>query len=168
MRDLKRANANIKAWQILTEAGFEVFTPMHWKIYDKNGRKVRKYVPVISDLLFVHTQRDKLDPIVKKTETLQYRFSKNSHSVPMTVSEAEMNKFIRAIENSESVRYYKPEEITSSFKGRKIRIVGGSLNGYEGKLLTTRGSKVKRLMIEIPNLLHAGIEVHPDFIQFID
>jgi len=51
---------------------------------------------------------------------------------------------------------------------RRIRIVGGPLDGYEGTLLTTRGSKVKRLLVEIPHLLAAGVEVNPDFIQLVD
>jgi hypothetical protein len=50
---------------------------------------------------------------------------------------------------------------------RPIRIVGGLLDGYEGTLLTTRGSKVKRLLVEIPHLLAVGVEVDPDYIQLI-
>ena len=47
-------------------------------------------------------------------------------------------------------KYYLPEEITPEMHNRPIRIVGGPLDGYEGTLLTTRGSKVKRLLVEIP------------------
>jgi hypothetical protein len=49
--------------------------------------------------------------------------------------------------------------------GRKIRIVGGPLNGYEGSLLTTRGSKVKRLLVELKGFLAVGVEVDPEYIQ---
>ena len=48
---------------------------------------------------------------------------------------------------------------------RSIRIVGGPLDGYEGTLLTTRGSKVKRLMVSLPGLLTVGVEVNPEYIQ---
>ena len=50
---------------------------------------------------------------------------------------------------------------------RPIRIVGGPLDGYEGTLITTRGSKVKRLLVEIPQLLSVGVEVNPEYIQFV-
>ena len=52
--------------------------------------------------------------------------------------------------------------------GRTVRIVGGPLDGYEGRLLSVRGSKVRRLLVEIPNLITAGIEVAPEFIRVMD
>ena len=168
MRDLKRSNANVKAWQILSELGFEVFTPMHWKILDRGGRKIRKFQPVISDLLFVHTDRDHLDPIVKKVDTLQYRILKNNNSSPMIVRDADMQQFIKAVNCSSSIKYYSPSEVSSLHIGKHIRIIGGCLDGFEGKLLTTRGSKIKRLIIELPGLLVAGIEVNPEFIEILD
>lgn len=168
MRDLKRSNASVKSWQLLKEEGFEVFTPMQWKITERKGRKIRKFEPVISDLLFVHSDREKLDPIVQKTKTLQYRFLKNCNSAPMTVREEDMNKFIKAVESSSSVQYYTPEEVSDSLKGGKIRIIGGLLNGYEGRLKTTKGSSKKRLIIELPQILIAGIEVSPEYIEVID
>ena len=85
----------------------------------------------------------------------------------MTVSEAEMNRFIQAVRSTESPRYFMPEEITPSMLGRPIRMIGGSLDGYEGTLLTVRGSKVKRLLVELPGLLTVGVEVDPDYIQFV-
>ena len=50
---------------------------------------------------------------------------------------------------------------------RKIRIIGGRLDGFEGYLLTVRGSKVKRLLVELPTLLAASVEVEPEYIQLI-
>lgn len=50
---------------------------------------------------------------------------------------------------------------------RSIRIIGGLLDGYEGTLITTRGSRVKRLLVELPNLLAVGVEVNPDYIQLV-
>ena len=48
-----------------------------------------------------------------------------------------------------------------------IRIIGGPFEGYEGRLLTTRGSKVKRLLVELPNFFSVGVEVNPDLIEII-
>lgn len=60
-----------------------------------------------------------------------------------------------------------PGELTSEMYNKKIRIIGGKLNGYEGNLLTVRGSKTKRLLVELPGLLAAGVEVSPEYIIFI-
>ena len=86
----------------------------------------------------------------------------------MTVREADMNRFIRAVESTEFPRYYRPEEITPDMLRRKICIIGGQLDGYEGFLITTRGSKVKRLLVELPSLLAATVEVELEFIRLIE
>lgn len=169
LRDLKRANAKHRAWEVLTEKGFEVFTPLHWKlISNKSGRKTRVRVPVIYDLLFVRSDRESLDMEIQRMETLQHRFVKGCGGNPMVVPSSEMERFIHAVSNSESVRYYSPSEITSAMKGKHVCIIGGALNGYEGLLLSVRGSKVKRLVVELPNLITAGIEVNPEYIKFIE
>ena len=167
MRDLKRANALYPAYKMLQDMGIEVYTPLKWQLTVRQGRKVRKQVPVMQDLLFVHDKRSNIDPRVRKTPTLQYRFLRNRYCEPMVVREREMERFIHAINNSDSVRYYRADEISSDMHGRQIRIVGGPLDGYEGKLVTVRGSKVRRLMVVLPDLLTAAVEVSPDYIQLI-
>ena len=58
----------------------------------------------------------------------------------MTVGHAEMNRFIRAVHSDDSPRYFLVEELTPAMYGRMIRIEGGPLDGYEGRLLLyTRG-----------------------------
>lgn len=167
MRDLKRTNAKLPAYKMLADAGIEVFTPMQWRLTLKQGKRVRKSVPVMQDLLFVHEQRAMLDPIVRRTPTLQYRFVRNGHCQPMVVRDADMERFIHAVSRTDSVRYYRPDEIAPEMLGRRIRIVGGPLDGYEGTLLTTRGSKARRLLVDLPDLLTAGIEVNPEYIQLL-
>ena len=85
----------------------------------------------------------------------------------MTVSDLEMNRFIQAVSSSDSPQYYLPEVITPQMCGRKIQIIGGSLNGYEGCLLKIRGSKRKRLLVELKGYLAVGVEVLPEYIQFV-
>ena len=167
MRDLKRLNAKEPAYKLLEGKKMEVFVPKVWKLRVRQGKRVREEVPFIPDLLFVHETRMNLDPIVEKTPTLQYRWLRNTWREPMTVLDADMERFIRAVSQSESPRYYLPEEITPQMYGRKIRIVGGPLDGYEGSLLTTRGSKVKRLLVELKDFLAVGVEVNPEYIQLV-
>lgn len=167
MRDLKRCNAKTPAYKMLQDLKFEVFTPMKWHVATRKGEKIRKEIPVIPDLLFVHSNRADLDPIVTKTETLQYRFLRGTWREPMTVRESDMEWFIHSVNSSESVKYYLPEELAPEMYNKKIRIIGGKLDGYEGKLLTVRGSKTKRLLVELPGVLAAGVEVSPEYIQLI-
>ena len=169
MRDLKRANAKLPAYRQLQSECFEVFTPMKWRLTTIGGKQYREKVPYIRDLLFVHAKTSDLDIVVEKTPTLQYRFVKGkAYREAMTVGETEMNTFIRAVSSGEALHYYMPNEITSSMYGKRVRIIGGELNRYEGYLLKTQGSKKKRVIVELPSLLIAAIEVTPDFIEILN
>lgn len=168
MRDLKRRNSNSLAVNDLEAAGLEVFTPMTQMIMTIGGRRQRRDVPVIQDLLFVYETKENIDPFVDKYRTLQYRylFGKRKDE-PMTVRNDDMQKFIFAVGNTDAPKYYKPGELTDSMYGKKVSIVGGMLDGYEGRLLSVRGMRRRRLIVELPGLVSAAVEVEPEYVQII-
>lgn len=168
MRDLHRWNSNHPAWQTLSDSGLEVFTPLQWKVTLIKGHRFRRHVAVIPDLVFVKGSRETLDTIVAKDPLLQYRFVKNCGGRPMTVRETEMQLFIKAVNSNSKVKYYTPDELSSLHKGKKVRIISGPLHGFEGTLLSVRGSKVRRLFVEIPEIVAAAVEVKPEFIEIIE
>lgn len=159
LRDLTRPNAKRPAYRLLEEKGIEIFTPMRWRLVERKGKRIREEVPLLHDLLFAHTTRTCMDPIVEEISTLQYRYLRGGYRKPMTVGHAEMNRFIRAVHSDDSPRYFLVEELTSAMYGRMIRI--------EGRLLSIRGSRVKRLIVEIPGLLVAAVEVDPEYIRLL-
>lgn len=167
MRDLKRSNAKQPAYKLLNELKIKCFTPMIWKTFIRKGKRILKEVPFMQDLLFVYDSRRVLDPIVERIATLQYRFVKGGKRMPMTVRTEDMDRFIKAVSTMERPNFYTPEEIEPSMIGKKVRIVGGPLDGYEGYLQKIRGSKVKHLFVELPNLLTAAVEVDPEYIQVL-
>lgn len=167
MRDLKRRNAKKPAYKMLSEKGIEIFTPLISRIRYINRKKVIQEVPYIQDLLFAHACKKELDIIVDSTETLQYRFLRDGKRTPMTVSEKEMERFIQAVKSTVRPCYYKPQEITPDMVGKNVRIIGGPLNNYEGRLQKMQGSRIKRLFIELPQLLTVAVEVEAEFIQVL-
>lgn len=167
LRDLTCPNAKHPAYRLLEEKGIEVFTPMRWQLVERKGKRIREEVPLLHDLLFAHTTRTCMDSIVEEISTLQYRYLRGGYRKPMTVGHAEMNRFIRAVHSDDSPRYFLVEELTPAMYGRMIRIEGGPLDGYEGRLLSIRGSRVKRLIVEIPGLLVAAVEVDPVYIRLL-
>ena len=169
MRDLKRANAKLPAYMMLGDMGFEVFVPMKWQLTIRRGKRIREQVPFLRDLLFVHATRDKLDPIVDKTDTLQYRYIRGGkYRDPMKVGSKEMERFIQAVRWSENPVYYLPDEIPASMYGRKVCIIGGDLDGHEGTLLKVRGLHKKRILVELPHLLSASVDLEPEFVRFVE
>ena len=172
LRDLKRPNAKVRAYQMLKnipDKQIVVFTPLVVRPTTlKSGKRVLDEIPYISDLLFVQSSRVILDPIIKEIHTLQYRFSKGcKQNEPMIVPDRDMNQFMAIVNGREPYKFYTPEEVTPSLYGRRIKIVGGNLDGFEGRLMTTRGSRVKRLIVELEGLLSVGVEVQPEFIQLV-
>lgn len=168
MRDLTRSNTRIAAWEELAEAGFRVFTPLVWKVRMKGGRKERYKTPAIHDLLFVESSRQLLDPEVAQRPTLQYRFVRGgAYMEAMTVPDKDMERFIRATSSSDDPKYFLPSELTPSMVGKAVRIVGGPLDGFSGHLLSLRGTRTRRLIVELPGMLTSAVEVSPDYVQFI-
>lgn len=169
LRDLKRKNATEPAYKVLPKLGFEIFTPMHWVLKNTpQGKQTRNYEPFIHGLLFAKSVKPKLDEVVEKTETLQYRFIKGAQQTPMTVPMKEMERFIRAVtdEHADCI-YYSPDDIKPEMFGKKVMIVGGALDGTVGYLITKKGSKKKRLMLQLKDLFVASVEIKDGFIQLI-
>lgn len=169
LRDLKRANAKVPAYKSLSELGFETFTPLHWVLRtNSKGGQTREYVPFIHGLLFVRSTKSELSAVVNQSDTLQFRYIKGAQKTPMVVPAAEMELFIRAVtSNHAACIYYSPEDIKPEMLGKKVMIVGGSMDGVVGNLLKRRGSKNKRLVLQLKDMLVASVEVSDGYIQFI-
>lgn len=168
LRDLKRRNSSTPGYLELTEQGFDVFTPLKWEITTKAGRRIRRQVPVIADLVFVHSAKDILDVVISRIPTLQYRYRLGqSIYEPMTVRDGDMEQFIGAVKSTEDVIYYSLEEITPEMYGKEVAVVGGPLDGYTGRLLSMRGSRKRRLLIAIPDFIAAAVEVQPEYIRYV-
>ena len=77
----------------------------------------------------------------------------------MTVPDLEMQRFIRAVSLGENVVYYKPEVITPGMVSKRVMILGGTFDGYEGDLLSVKGRRKKRLLVELQGMFAAGVDV---------
>lgn len=168
LRDFKKWNAKAPAYEALPKLGIRCFTPMHWVAPTRRDRKTREYVPVIRSLLFAYDTRAVLEPVIDGCSSLQFQFRRGAGSgTPMTVPDAEMERFINAVSNDPSPIYYTPEELTPDMYGREIMVSGGPLDGYRGVLLKMRGSRKRRLIVRIEGLMAAAVEVNPTYIRFL-
>lgn len=169
LRDLSRYNARMPGYKLLEKERIRYFMPMYYVIRKKDGRNTRVQEPAVRGMVFAYSSKEILDPLTRMHQTLQFRYV-YGHTVrdPMTVPRKDMERFIHAVDSSYSEPlYYSMEEITPDKYGREVRIVGGELDGYTGRLLRMRGSRVKRLIVELPGFFAAGVEVRPEYIRFI-
>lgn len=172
LRDLARPNAKNPAYKQLLEmpemAGC-VFMPMKQQVFVEFGKRMVRSVPFMPDLLFVHKTREELDPIVSQIRLLQYRYVRGGKQYEaMSVRDKDFQKFREAVESAEGVEYYSYDQVSPQLYGRRIRIVGGPLNGLEGRLMSKRGSKYKRLLVDLSECnLSAALQVESEFIQLL-
>ena len=172
LRDLARPNAKQPAYkqlQAMPEMANSVFIPMIQRVFSEFGKPVVRVVPYMPDLIFVHKSKQELDPIVSKIALLQYRYVRGGKQFEaMSVRDAEFRKFKKAVEQTDKVEYYSYDEVSPQLYGKQIRIIGGPLNGFEGRLMSKRGSKFKRLLIDLRECnLSAAIQVEAEYIQLI-
>lgn len=146
LRDLKRANALQPAWRMLGDMGLDVYTPLVDRVTVSGGRKHTTAVPYIPDLVFVRATRSRLDPVVQRTPTLQYRFVKGApYGTAMTVPARDMEMFITASRAMRRPRYIDPTQVRT---GARVRIVSaGPFDGLEGRLVTTPGNRRKSILV---------------------
>jgi transcription antitermination factor NusG len=52
--------------------------------------------------------------------------------------------------------------------GKMVRIIGGPMNGFTGHILSLRGARKRKVLVEIPNLIAAAVEVAPEYIEIIN
>lgn len=156
-----------KVRMLFDNDGIETFSPMKWNIRIENGKHTLKYDYAIWDLLFVHSSQKIINIYVNRYKNLQYKFqSGGKQHNPMFVPDKQMTDFIKAVKFSKKPLYLTPNEINLS-KGERIRIIGGILNGYEGIFLKIKGSRQKRLIVELPGTLCAAVEVEPEYIEIL-
>ena len=172
LRDLARPNAKQPAYkqlQAMPEMADSVFIPMIQRVFSEFGKPVVRVVPYMPDLIFVHKSKKELDPIVSKIALLQYRYVRGGRQFEaMSVRAQDFEKFRNAVEQTDNVEYYSYEEVSPQLYGKQIRIIGGRLNGFEGRLMSKKGSKSKRLLIDLQQCnLSAAIQVESEFIQLL-
>ena len=173
LRDLARPNAKNPAYKQLQEIpGMTdcLFVPLKQQVFTEFGKRVVRMVPYLPDLIFVHKSRAELDPIVRNMPLLQYRYLRGGRQFEaMSVPHEELIRFKQAVEQAGQVEYYSYDEVSPRFYGKQIRIIGGNLNGYVGRLMSKRGSKHKRLIIDLTAChLSAAVQVESEYIQLLE
>ncbi|MDE6217955.1 MAG: UpxY family transcription antiterminator [Muribaculaceae bacterium] len=159
----------LQARDYLQAHGLECFLPMRYQLVDAGyGKKKRELRPAVPSMLFVRSQRAYLQQIKKGQSFIQYLTRpEGSRNVPIVVPEFQMKSFMRAIQNSlDSFLYFRPGEIDLR-KGRRVRIIGGQLDGVEGVFMRVKGARTRRLVIMLEGLGAVAAEVSPDYVELI-
>lgn len=169
MRVTYRRELNVK--QLLDEQGIESFIPMRYEIYVKNRHKERRLVPVVRNLIFVHTTPTIIKCVKSKIPHLQYLMKIDGmKKVPIIVPGKQMKQFITVAGSyEEQLVYLKPEEFNAGIrKGTKVRIHGGVFDGMEGLFCKVKGVRDRRVVISVQDVIAVTTAtIHPDLLEII-
>lgn len=146
----------------------EYFIPKQYKVQSYHQKKIRRLVPVIPSLIFVHASRATLLEFKKTHNFLQFAMWKKSTGTEfITIPETQMQHFIRLSScHEEDLVYYAPEEIQLR-PNAHVRIHGGVFDGVEGHFQKVVGSRSRRLVVVLDGILAISAEVSPDFVEVI-
>lgn len=160
-------NTELQTKEKLDRAGIQVFIPMEDRIRLVRGRNRKVQVPVVRNLMFVHSDEKTLAPFLAADSKFQFMYRRGGRrNEPMVVPDDEMTRFMHALQVSRRPTFFRPEELDIS-KGARIRVIGGQLDGTVGYFMKVKGSRAKRLVVLIPETMALAVDVEPDLIELL-
>ena len=147
--------------------GLESFVPLQYVMKKVHGQKQRALVPAITRLIFIKGTLDEVkDYILHAHYVVFIRKSTFSNKEDyLTVPTKAMEDFIAVTENHEEhVTYFRPEEISLQ-EGDKIIIKDGLYEGREGVIMRIKGKRNKHLVVQIPGMIVAAVEMAPEMVE---
>ena len=150
--------------------GLSSFVPLKYEVKKVRGREQRMLVPAITKLIFVKGSLDEVQDYIANAHYVVYiqRSTFSNHREFLTVPTQAMEDFIAVTEHHEEhVTYFNPQEIRLNV-GDQIRVKGGLYDGREGIIMRIKGKCNRHLVVQIPGILIAAIEMSPDMIEIPD
>lgn len=138
---------------ILDAEKIENFIPMRYEYIIKSGKRLRKLLPAIHNLVFVHSTRKRIDALKDELESsMPIRFIMNrEYCRPVIIPDAQMRSFILVAGTyDESILYVEPAEL-HLVKGQRVRITGGVFEGVIGEFVRIRHDR--RVVVNIEGVM---------------
>ena len=147
----------------------ECFVPLRYDVRKLGGKRRRIMVPAVTGLIFLRgSLEDVREAIRFRNDGLFIRKSTFSNKEDyLSVSEHDMRNFIALSEQAgEKITYYNPDEIHLQV-GDKIRVNGGMFDGREGVIMRIKGKRRRQLVVSIPGIVYAAVELEPELLELI-
>ena len=148
--------------------GLEAFVPLKYHIKTIKRQKHRALVPAMPGLMFAKGTLDQLQEYIQNHAHFNVYLRKSTFSNKedyLTVRNKDMEDFIAATEDHEAhITYFRPDEINLQ-AGDRIRVKGGIYDGKEGIVMRIKGKRNKHLVVQIPGMLVAAIEIAPELVE---
>lgn len=147
--------------------GMEAFVPLKYEVKKVRGQKQRALVPAITGLMFVKGTLEEVKEYIAHAPYQVYirKTSFSNKKDYLVIPTKAMEDFIAVTEqHEEHVTYFNPQEISLQ-AGDRIRIKGGLYDGREGVVMRIKGKRNRHLVVQIPGVIIAAVEMAPEMIE---
>ena len=160
-------NRELKVKAELETLGIRYFLPMVYQESIIKGRKVKKLVPAIHNLIFIHCTRAEMIDYKERT-ALPVRYIMNKETRrPEIIPDRQMENFIAVAGNYDEQIVYLDYDTAILKRGERVRITGGIFSGVEGEFVRIAGDR--RVVVTIRGIAAiATAFIHPSLIQKLD
>ena len=162
-------NQELKIRDELRRDHLTCFVPLRYVVKTIKGVRTRTMVPALPGLMFIQGMLDQLKETLKFHKGGLYlrKSTFTNKEEYLTISNRDMQNFIAVTERAgEKITYYSPDEIHLR-PGDKIRVSGGLYHGKEGVIMRIKGKRKKQLVVSIPGILIASVEMEPELVEVL-
>ena len=149
----------------LQAAGVRTFVPMIWR---RGQDKVKKLVPAVSNLCFVHWTKHEIESYIRsfgEKSPVHFYWDRTTSS-PLVVPDKAMEDFIKVSASMDEDLIYLTEITEKLREGQTVRVKEGPFKGVEGKVV--RIKKSRRILVELPGMLAVATTfVDPSYLEII-
>jgi transcription antitermination factor NusG len=156
----------LKVKEDLDARGITCFVPMQYRREERHGVMVKRLVPSVHNLIFIHLTPTEMQEYKKSTDLpIRYIMNRETHK-PIVVPTREMENFIKVAGTYDEKLIYLNPDPGDFTKGERVRIIGGMFAGAEGVFVRLKGDR--RVLINVEGLVAvATTYVHPSMIEKI-
>ncbi len=147
----------------LDERRVESFLPMRYEYVTAQGRKVRKLVPAIYNLVFVRASRQQVHEIKEATSQFAryYMHREDGRPCVTVVPDVQMENFIRVAGTFDDQLLYFSDQELDLTKGDKVRILAGPFAGAVGVYIRLKGTRARRVVVSIEGVMAVATTTVP-------
>ena len=159
-------NRELKVKADLDKLGVTNFVPMQYRREERHGVMVKRLVPSVHNLIFIHITPTGMAEYKKSTDLpIRYIMDRETRK-PITVPTREMDNFIKVAGTYEEKLIYLKPDLGDFAQGERVRIIGGMFAGAEGVFVRVKGDR--RVVVNIEGLVAVATTfVHPSMIEKI-
>ena len=147
--------------------GYECFVPMVYETIMEGERRMKRLVPSIHNLIFVHITPGEIAQVRAKHPDWPIRyFMDRETKTPIIVPDAQRRNFFRVAGRYDENIVYLDVDTSCLHTGTKVRVMGGAFEGAEGYIKRVKGDR--RVVVEIRGVVAVATTfVHPSLIEVV-